>query len=484
MKRILALALFLLVVSPHHLHAEQAAARSPIAFTHVTVIDATGAPAQPDMTVVIGEHGAKRGTDRISALGKTGTVVIPPDAQVIAANGKFLIPGLWDMHTHIAYIHTYPRSQDIFLPLFIAYGVTGIRDMGGDLAALIQLREEIAGGQRVGPRIFASGPMLDGPNPPFPQSIGVSTAAAGRQTVLSLKQQGADFIKVQSLIPRDAYFAVMQEATRSGLPVAGHLPDQITAIEASDAGQRSMEHFIGWLKSSSTEEQDLIQTVSVFDFLQKKEPVQRVLTTHSAEKAKALFARLAQKNVWQCPTIVWMRGLSHIDENTFPPDPRLDYIPVSWVTAWHETKEERLLKGRSAGDIAAGKQYFQTMFELIKAVHAAGVPFLAGTDTPAPYVFPGSSLHEELALFVEAGLTPMEALQTATRNPAQYFDQHDTLGTIEVGKIADLVLLEANPLEDITNTRKIAAVVVAGKLFPQEALQALRAAATSAAQQE
>jgi hypothetical protein len=183
------------------------------------------------------------------------------------------------MHTHIAYIHTYPRSQDIFLPLFIAYGVTGIRDMGGDLAALIQLREEIAGGQRVGPRIFASGPMLDGPNPPFPQSIGVSNAAGGRQTVLSLKQQGADFIKVQSLIPRDAYFAVMAEATRSGLPVAGHLPDQITAIEAADVGQRSMEHFIGWLKSSSTEEQDLIQTVSVFDFLQKKEPVQRRMSS-------------------------------------------------------------------------------------------------------------------------------------------------------------------------------------------------------------
>ena len=177
-----------------------------------------------------------------------------------------------------------------------------------------------------------------------------------------------------------------------------------------------------------------------------------------------------------------MRGLWHIDENVFPADPRLDYIPASWVTAWRETKEERLLKGRSAEDIAAGKQYFQTMFELIKAVHAAGVPFLAGTDTPAPYIFPGSSLHEELALMVEAGLTPTEALQTATRNPDQYFDQYDTLGAIEVGKIADLVLLDANPLEAITNTRKIAAVVVAGKLFSQEALQALRAAAASAAQ--
>ena len=267
MKRVLTLALFLLMVSPYPLRAEQAAARSPLVLMRVTVIDATGAPAQPDMTVVIAAHGAKHRRDRISALGKTGTVALPPDAQVIDASGKFIIPGLRDMHTHIA------------------YGVTGIRDMGGALVALTQLREEIAAGHRVGLRIYALGLMLDGSNPPFPQSVGVSTAAEGRQTVLSLRQQGADYIKVQSLIPRDVYLAVMVEAGKQGLPVAGHLPDQISATEASDAGQRSMEHCIGWLKSSSTEEQDLIQTVSVFDFLQKKERVQRVLVTHSAEKA-------------------------------------------------------------------------------------------------------------------------------------------------------------------------------------------------------
>ena len=143
-----------------------------------------------------------------------------------------------------------------------------------------------------------------------------------------------------------------------------------------------------------------------------------------------------------------------------------------------------MLAGRAAEDIAAGKQYFRTLFDLIKTAHGAGVPFLAGTDAPAPYVFPGSSLYEELALLVEAGLTPMEALQTATRNPALYLDQQDQIGTIEVGKIADLILLEANPLEDIANTQKIAAVVVGGKLFSRSALQALRTAAATSAQQE
>ena len=251
MKHSLALIPFLLAVSIHALQAKQddPSPLAPVVFTNVTVIDATGTPARPDMTVVLTQ-------DRISALGETGTVAIPSGAHVFEAAGHFLIPGLWDMHTHIAYIETYPGSKDIFLPLLIAHGVTGIRDMGGDLAALTQWREEITAGERVGPRIVASGPMLDGPNPPFPQSVSVNTATEGRQTVVELKQQGADFIKVQSLIPRDAYFAVIHEARQHGLRVAGHLPDRITATEASEAGQHSMEHFIGWLKSSSTVEKN------------------------------------------------------------------------------------------------------------------------------------------------------------------------------------------------------------------------------------
>ena len=224
MKHSLALIPFLLAMSIHPLHAKQddPSPLAPVVFTNVTVIDATGTPAQPDMTVVLTQ-------DRISALGETGTVAIPPGAHVFDATGHFLIPGLWDMHTHIADIETYPGSRDIFLPLLIAHGVTGIRDMGGDLESLTQWREEITAGKRIGPRIIASGPMLDGPNPPFPQSISVNSETEGRQTVLALKQQGADFIKVQSLISRDAYFAVMHEARQHDLRVAGHLPDQITA---------------------------------------------------------------------------------------------------------------------------------------------------------------------------------------------------------------------------------------------------------------
>lgn len=281
------------------------AAPSSLVFTHVTVIDAIGAPAQPDMTVIIQN-------DRIQAVGKTGVIPIPQEAQaqVIDAAGKFLIPGLWDMHTHLAFINVFPGGRDVFLPLLIAHGVTGVRDIGGDLASLSQWRQEISAGKHIGPRIIASGPMLDGPHPPFPQSVAIKSPAKGRRAVQELKQQGADFIKVQSLIPRDAYFAVMAEAQQHGLPVAGHVPDKITAAEAAEAGQRSIEHPFGLLRGSSTEEEALTQDLSLFDLYLsgKKGGPQRVLNSYSAQKADTLFARLADNGTWYCPTFVWIRG--------------------------------------------------------------------------------------------------------------------------------------------------------------------------------
>src|SRR5712692_8955726 len=223
--------LLLLLALPVALLAQsREPARPPsLVFTHIVVIDATGAPAQSDMTVVITK-------EHITALGKTGTVSIPQEAQVVNASGKFLIPGLWDMHVHTAFDLT-PGGKEICLPLFIANGVTGVRDMGGDLATLQKWRQEITQGTLVGPHIIASGPMLDGSFAPWPNSLPIATASEGQEAVAALKRQGADFIKVQSLLPRDAYFAVAEEAKKQGLPFAGHVPDAISAAEASDAGR-------------------------------------------------------------------------------------------------------------------------------------------------------------------------------------------------------------------------------------------------------
>jgi len=426
--------LLLLLVLPVALLAQtQEPAQSPsLVFTHVVVIDATGAPAQSDMTVVI----TKR---HITALGKTDTVATPQEAHVVDASGKFLIPGLWDMHVHTAFDLT-PGGKDISLPLFIANGVTGVRDMGGDLAALQQWRQQITQGTLIGPHIMASGPMLDGEFAPFPNSLPIATAAEGQEAVEALKRQGVDFIKIQSLLPRDAYFAVAAEAKKQGLLFAGHVPDAVSAREASDAGQRSMEHLIG------------------MQFQNANDPV-----------AVQMFTRFVKNGTWQCPTLVMRHNQALLAETDFRGDPRMKYIPGTW---------------RWPPEVRPGSRVvYQQQVAVVGAMHKAGVRLLAGTDTAGPYIFPGFSLHEELELLVQAGLTPLEALQTATRNPAQYFGMSERFGTIQQEKVADLVLLDANPLEEISNTKKIAAVVVGGKLFTKDALQQMLANVEAAANQ-
>jgi hypothetical protein len=253
------------------------------------------------------------------------------------------------------------------------------------LIAVFLLLTAIAEGSLLGPRMIIAGPMLDGPVPRFPSSAPIANADDARRTVDDLQSQGVDFIKIQSLIPRDGYFAAADEAKKRGIVFVGHVPDAVRASEASDAGQKSIEHFTGIFEGCSTIEDQLI------------------------------------------------KGPKSLGQNVATFDP-------------------------------ARAQMTLAMFR-------AGVPFMAGTDTAAGvHIFPGFSLHEELALFVRAGLTPLQALQTATRNPAEFMGRLSDMGTVEQGKLADLVLLDANPLDDIANTRKIRAVVLAGRYFGRDDL--------------
>ncbi|HMF55105.1 MAG TPA: amidohydrolase family protein [Pyrinomonadaceae bacterium] len=427
-----------------------------IAITHVTVIDATGAAAQADMTVVVTG-------DRITAVGRSASVKVPRGAMVVDGTGKFLIPGLWDMHVHTA-SSALTKNPKIFFPLFLANGITGVRDMGGDLQLLQQWRASIARGEMIGPYIVAAGPMLDGPI--GPSSLSITNESEAREAVVKLKQQGADFIKVQELLPRVAYFAVADEARRQGMTFVGHVPESISAQEASDAGQRSIEHLTGILRSSSSEE-DLLEP--------GWRGIKHLLDTFDEQKARSLFARFVKNRTWQCPTLVWERGYFYLDRNGFTNDSRLKYIPHSWQEViWGNFAREQL-RNRTDDDARQGRRRFQLEMQVVREMRRAGVEFLAGTDTPAPGIFPGFSLHDELALLVESGLTPMEALQAATRNAAKFLGLLSTRGTVERGKVADMVLLEANPLEDIRNTRRIEAVVVGGRLLAKSDLQAMLA---------
>jgi imidazolonepropionase-like amidohydrolase len=446
---------FLVILSLATMVAPSSAAEPVLAFRHVNVIDATGSPVHPDMTVVVEGQ-------RIVNLGKSGHVQIPKSAKIVDAAGKFLIPGLWDMHVHTIFGDWIPKDEKIILPLFVANGVTGVRDMGSDLEAVEQWRSQIAAGKLVGPRMIVAGPMLDGPTPRFPSSVPVSDSASGRKVVDDLKNAGVDFIKIQSLVPRDGYFAAASEANKLGITFVGHVPDAVRASEASSAGQKSIEHFTGVFEGCSTIEDQL---------LKGRKTLGQNVATFNPERAKTVIALFAKNQTWQVPTLAWERGQWLVDDIDLSQDPLIKYAPVAWKNRTWPMFKKDILETMDTDPLPVRKRFVQMELEMTLAMFRAGVPFMAGTDTAAGiHIFPGFSLHQELALFVEAGLTPMQALQTATLNPAKFLGTTADMGTVEKGKIADLVLLDANPLEDINNTRKIQAVVLAGRYFSRAQL--------------
>lgn len=439
-----------------------------LAFTHVTVIDTTGPSAMSNMTVVVTG-------DRIAAIGQTGKVGIPTNAQVFDANGKFLIPGLWDMHVHTVIDPTFAgNAYETLLPLFVINGVTGVRDMHGDLELGKRMKAEIAAGKRIGPRMFIAGKLIDGPKPIIPGSTSVRTVAEARQAVVDLRNRGADFVKVYTRLPRDLYFAIVDESKKQGMTFVGHVPYSVSAAEASDAGQKSIEHLTGILLACSTKETDLRKrfvesSEQPYHFGEFMQSEYVPLESYSNDKATALFAHFARNKTYQVPTFAVLLAMGdgyEVNRQAM----EFKYLPTSMRTFWSQMTA-RMPESTTPADIAGYKLVAEKSFELVRQMQRAGVPILAGTDTPNPGVYPGFSLHDELALMVKAGLTPRQALATATVNPAHYFGKEKEFGTIEVGKFADLVLLEANPLTDIQNTRKISAVLANGQFLDKEMLQ-------------
>jgi imidazolonepropionase-like amidohydrolase len=416
---------------------------------------------------------------RIVDVGPAARVAVPANALRIDGRGGFLIPGLWDMHVHSAYV----GLGNVLLPLYIANGVTGVREMFGQLFAMRAYRTQIDTGALIGPRIVGSGHILDGPKPIWPGSVTAGTPEQGVRAVDSLKAAGADFIKVYSVLPPDAYRAVARRAKEVGIPFAGHIPGGITATEASALGQHSAEHLTGIPLSCSRDEaairrmRDSVNADTDYPASQALARAlgSRVVDTFDEAKCAALYRTFAAYRTWQVPTMTVNYSITHLDQMTAS-DPRLAYIPKFLVQGW-DPKTDFRLKALTPADWENSRKGWALNQRILRGMVEAGVPILAGTDVLNPYCMPGFSLHDELRYLVEAGMTPLQALQAATVSPARFLNATDSLGTIARGKVADLVLLDADPLVDISNTTKIRAVVGGGRYYDRARLDAILAEA-------
>lgn len=433
-----------------------------LAITHVTVIDCTGAAAKPDSTVVIqGE--------RIVRIAPS--VEVTPDAgsEILDETGKFLIPGMWDMH-----VHTLETGlPETYFQLFAANGVVGVRDMHGDPLVLQSAQTAIKNGLLPPLRIVSCGRAIEGPLSAIPNAHITHSESDATALVDRLSPQ-VDFLKVYSNVQRKPYFALAKEARRLGVTFAGHVPIGVSALEASDAGQKSIEHLSGILLACSRDERTLREEmvalqnarlnkkVSFSRMLQATTQPKRLLSTYDETKARKLFEHFAQNRTWQVPTLVVLRAFAKSADPEFLKDPRLKWIPRQIQDKWHPEFEWNS-RDRTASDEALAMSRYQKELELVGKMYRAGVPLLAGTDVGCPYILPGFSLLDELQLLAESGIPNLAVLQTATRNPAEYLGRLADAGTIEQGKLADLVLLNANPLEDIRNVNAIAAVWIGGK---------------------
>ena len=455
MRPVLVVALTALAVAwPSSGVAQTPRSAEPLAIVGVSTIDPTNSPARRDDQTILIESG------RIAAIGPRASVPVPRGARRIDGTGRFVIPGLWDSHVH------FMNAGVTALPVLVAHGVTTVREMGGFLDSTRVWQNRMREGTLQGPRILTPGPILESPRylqgvrdrsarlqgrlapRVLPYRVGIASADDARRVIDSLVGLRVDFVKIRTVESPAAYYAILKEAHRAGLRVAGHAPGVVPSHIAADSGQDDIEH-----------------ALTLFT------PADRALRAQS-------FAR---QKTWYTPTLVVTHAgtIPGDSANTLIFGSRATEIDARrafaspWLLGWWRMQVDERIADTSATNAANARRIFQSSLEDVRAFHAAGVRILAGTDAGSVLVYPGPSLHEELALLVAAGLTPRDALWSATVGPSQFAGLDSSVGRLAAGQVADLVILDGDPLVDISNTRRIHSVVQAGHVFDRAALNAM-----------
>lgn len=400
MRKTITLLLVAFCLSATAQNSTTSASQSEIYITHVTVIDIETGKEATDQTVVI--SGGK-----VADVAEREKLTAPTSARIVDGRGKFLIPGLWDMHVHrTEYESTYP--------MYLVNGVTGVREMAGPFDAN-KFRSDLAAKKLDAPHFYFASSIVDGDPPRVPDQIVVKTAEEARKVVDDQKQ-GADFIKVMDRLSRNSYFAIIDEAKSQDIPVVGHVPFAISAWEASVSGQKSIEHLHAVPLACSTREAELrARLVATKENSWKLwNPIyMEAYESYSDEKCQRLFTEFKKDGAWSVPTLVVYRSTAMSSDPQFRNDNRLHYFGGEMRT-WLSKNAVMERANFDPSDFAIERELLKRRKWLVGVLFRAGVPMLAGTDTPNPFCFPGFGLHDELALMVESGVTPLGALQAAT----------------------------------------------------------------------
>ena len=423
--------------------------------------------------------------DIITMILNDDNEIIAKDDNIIDATGKFLIPGLWDAHIHFSF----DTSLAPYMPgLFIAHGITSVRDTGGPIDFVVKMKNLSLMDQTNNPNVYIAGPLIDGtPNvynnssPSFPLlSIENNDTIEIESNVLGLVDKDVDFLKAYEMLNENQFLALMGIAKKRNLNVTGHIPLSMTLFSAINSGLNGMEHLRNFELSIASNSEKLFKDRlellenpnnlpgSTLRSLIHKEQRMRAIDSIDINKFEEAANLLVSKNVWQTPTLFLYRNFSQkifknpsfiLELNKLP-----NQVKQKWIK---EITETDTIVDKN------GLRYSKWLESMVGKLHKKNVPFMAGTDTPIGYLIPGRSLHIELEVLVESGFSNLEAIKAATINPATFLGLEDKVGRIKIGHTADLVILNSNPLDKITNTQDISAVIKKGRLLPKKSLDSI-----------
>ena len=425
-------------------------------------------------TVLDVKSGEEKPRKMIAISGDTIQAVLDMDkserykaSKIIDAENRYVMPGLWDMHVHFRGGDTLVAENKDLLPLFLAYGITTVRDAGGDITqSVLDWRQKIESGKLEGPAIFTSGPKLDGPDPAWPGSIEVAEMEDIPAVLDSLEELNVDYVKMyDGSLSKEVFYGIIAAAEKRGMKTTGHMPMSADILKGVELGLDGSEHLYYVMKSCSPKADSLTRVNPGYGMMNE------IIATYDPQLARQVFQNLKEHKVYVTPTLHIGKTLSEILDVDHSTDSLLPYIG-SGVKETYEGRIEGAKRARAAGSTMRERMEEKSL-EMIKPMYDSGVPLLAGSDCGAfnSYVYPGGSLHNELERLVAAGLKPLEAIKTSVINGPAFFGLEGSYGSVETGKMADLLILNENPFKNIEDLREISAVLAKGKVYEQEKLQ-------------